>query len=330
MSGPQKAAVIVRLMIADGVRLPLGDLPEAMQGSLTEQLATLTTLDRDTVHEVVEEFIAKIESIGLSFPGGLDGALALLDGHLSEEAMARLKRRATRRGSVDDPWGKMSGIDGEKLTALLAGESIEVAAVALSKLTVAKAAEVLGKLPGDLARRIAFTMSQTSDVDPDTVERIGLAMAEVFDAEPVRAFDKGPVERIGAILNFSPAATRDAVLQGLEETDAEFADKVRKAIFTFTNIPARIEPRDIPRILRNVDQAVLVTAVAGARGNDQAAAEFILANVSQRMAASIREEVTAKGVVKEKDAEAAMMEIVNAVRAMESAGELFLVAKDED
>ena len=330
MTGPQKAAVIVRLMIGDGVKLPLGSLPEALQGTLTEQLATLTTLDRATVQAVVEEFIERIESIGLSFPGGLDGALEMLNGHISDEAMARLKRRATRRGSVDDPWGKMSGIDGDKLTTLIAGESVEVAAVALSKLSVSKAAEVLGKLPGDMARKIAFTMSQTSDVDPDTVERIGLAMAEVFDAEPVRAFDKGPVERIGAILNFSPAATRDAVLEGLAETDAAFADQVRKAIFTFTNIPTRIEPRDIPRILRNVDQAVLVTAIAGAKGADVAAGEFILANMSQRMATAIREEITAKGAVKDKDAEAAMMEIVNAVRAMESAGELFLIAKDDD
>jgi flagellar motor switch protein FliG len=330
MSGPQKAAVIVRLMIADGVKLPLQSLSETMQGSLTEQLATLTTLDRGTVQAVVEEFIERIEAIGLSFPGGIDGALELLSGHISDEAMARLKRRANRRGSVDDPWAKMSGIDGDKLTALIAGESVEVAAVALSKLSVSKAAEILGKLPGDMARRIAFTMSQTADVDPDTVERIGLAMAEVFDAEPVRAFDKGPVERIGAILNFSPASTRDSILTGLEETDASFAEQVRRAIFTFTNIPARIEPRDIPRILRSVDQAVLVTAIAGARGADQVAAEFILSNVSQRLAASIREEAEAKGDVKEKDAEAAMMEIVNAVRAMEAAGEIFLIAKDED
>lgn len=330
LSGPQKAAVIVRLLISDGVRLPLRSLPEQMQGALTEQMAALTTVDRDTVRQIVEEFVTRVEGIGLSFPGGIEGALSLLDGQISDDTMARLQRRVSRRGSADDPWARLSATDGDKLSAMIADESVEVAAVALGKLSVAKAAEILGKLPGDQARRIAYTMSQTSDVDPDTVERIGLALAEAFEGEARTAFATGPVDRVGAILNFSPASTRDAVLQGLEQTDAGFAEQVRRAIFTFTNIPSRIEPRDIPKILRGVDQAVLVTAIAGAKGADQAAAEFLLSNISQRLAASIREEVAARGTVKEKEAEAAMMGIVTSVRDLEAAGELFLIAGDAD
>ncbi|MFN0115944.1 MAG: flagellar motor switch protein FliG [Paracoccaceae bacterium] len=330
LPGPQKAAVIVRLAIAGGLQLPLKSLPETMQGSLTEEMAALSTIDRATVTSVVEEFIARIEAIGLSFPSGIEGALALLDGQISEDTMARLRRRAGRKGGLGDPWARLSGIDADRLLGVIGDEAPEVAAVALSKLAVAKAAEILGKLPGEQARRIAFTMSQTGSVDPDTVERIGRAIAETFETEPVKAFADGPVERVGAILNFSPASTRESVLQGLEETDAAFADQVRKAIFTFTNIPARIEPRDISRIVRGVEQAQLVTAIAGARGEDQKAAEFILANISQRLAASIREEAAAKGAVKEKDAEAAMGAIVAAVRELEAAGEIFLIAGEEE
>jgi flagellar motor switch protein FliG len=138
------------------------------------------------------------------------------------------------------------------------------------------------------------------------------------------------VERVGAILNYSAAATRDCVLKGLEEEDQVFADQVKKAIFTFTNIPARIEPRDIPKILRAVDQAKLIVALAGAKGADEKAVEFILANMSQRMAASLRDEMAALGKVKDKDAEEAMGLVVNAIREMEAAGEIFLVAEDEE
>ncbi|WP_428983607.1 hypothetical protein [Psychrosphaera aquimarina] len=44
----------------------------------------------------------------------------------------------------------------EKLLPILENESIEVAAVLLSKIDVARAAELLGKLPGPQARRITY------------------------------------------------------------------------------------------------------------------------------------------------------------------------------
>ena len=76
------------------------------------------------------------------------------------------------------------------------------------------------------------------------------------------------------------AATRDDMLSGLEETDAGFAEQVRRAIFTFENIPDRIEPRDIPKILREVDQAQIVNALAAAKANGQDnISEFILTNL---------------------------------------------------
>lgn len=329
LSRRQKAAVIVRLLMSEGARLPLADLPEDMQTSLTEEIAAMRMVDRDTLSSVVEEFCHHLESVGLSFPGGLDGALSLLDGHLSASAANRLRRMAGASGR-GDPWDRISGLSADMLLPILEEESIEVGAVMLSKLSVAKAAELLGKLPGEKARRVAYAVSLTGNVAPETVQRIGQAIAAQLDAIPPKAFDTGPVERVGAILNYSPAATRDAVLKGLEEDDQVFADQVKKAIFTFTNIPTRIDPRDIPRILRVVDQAQLVTALAGARDADEKSAEFILANMSQRMAASLRDEMANLGKVKDKDAEEAMAAIVAAIRGMEAAGELFLVAEDGD
>lgn len=324
----QKAAIVVRLLSSEGVKLPLADLSEDMQTALTSEIAEMRLIDRETMTEVVREFCEQLESVGLAFPGGLDGALNLLDGQLSPSAATRLRRMASG-SSRADPWERLAGLSAEILAPVLEEESVEVGAVMLSKLSVSKAAELLGKLPGDKARRIAYAVSLTGNVAPDTVHRIGQALAAQLDSQPPRAFDVGPVERVGAILNYSASATRDSVLKGLDEDDAVFAEQVRKAIFTFANIPSRIDGRDIPKILRNVDQAVLVTALAGATGALQPAAEFVLTNMSQRMAASLRDEMANLGKVKDKDAEEAMGTVVAAIREMESAGEIFLVAEDE-
>ncbi|MFT3689271.1 flagellar motor switch protein FliG [Paenirhodobacter sp.] len=332
LSARQKAAVIVRLLSTEGVNIPLSDLSDETQTLLTGQMAQMRAIDRETLKEVVDEFCEELDRLGLTFPKGLDDALNMLDGQLSNTASSRL-RRMIANSAGSDPWQRISGLPVEVLAQVLLDESPEVGAVVLSKLSVAKAADLLGKLPGDKARRIAYAVSLTGSVAPQTVARIGVVLAQQLDSLPEKAFDTGPVERVGAILNHSASAVRDSVLEGLEQEDQAFAEQVKKAIFTFVLIPERIAARDIPKVLRGVDQAVLVTALASALqpdAPDNAVAEFILANISQRLAASLREEVEQKEKVKEKDAEAAKAAIVAAIRDLESAGEIsFILGEDE-
>ncbi len=324
----QKAAIIVRLLLAEKVELNLATLPEELQELLTIEMAQMRFVDRATLRAVVDEFVAEIEDIGLAFPSGLEGALGLLDGSISAATAARIRRQGGVK-ITGDPWETISGLDPARLLPVLEQESTEVAAVLLSKLKVSKAAELLGMLPGPRAREITYAMSLTGSVSPEVVERIGRALAEQLDAQPATAFSEGPVERVGAILNFSPAATRDEVLQGLEEDDAVFAGEVRKAIFTFANIPQRIDPRDVPKITRGLDQAQLITALAAATGDLQESVDFILGAMSKRMAEQIREEMENLGTVKPAEGEAAMNAVISAIRELEAAGEILLIAEDE-
>ena len=325
-----KAAIIVRLLLNEGAQLPLEALPDNLQVRLTQQMSQMRVVDRDTLAAVITEFVEEVERIGLSFPPGMAGALDVLDGAISPQTAARLRKEAGVRQS-GDPWKRLRELGPDQLLPVLENESIEVAAVMLSKLPVPLAAELLGKLPGPQARRITYAVSQTSDVTPDAVDRIGLSLAAQLDATPLRAFDEGPVERVGAILNSSRTLTRDDVLTGLDETDQGFADAVRKAIFTFGNIPARIAPRDVPRILREVDQTVLVTALAGAEAAGFAAVtDFILENMSGRMADQLRDEISERGKTKTDEVEEAMAGIVSTIREMEQSGDILLIVEEDE
>lgn len=329
LSPREKAAVIVRLMLSEGAPLPLSALPEHMQAALTEQMGQMRVVDRVTLAAVVEEFLGELEQVGLTFPGGIEGALGLMDGQISTTAASRLRRLAGASAKAD-PWDRIATLPAERLLPILQSESVEVAAVMLSKLPVPRAADLLAQMPGERARRVAYAVSQTANVDPEAVRRIGLAIVQQIDTTPPKAFESGPVERVGAILNVSPAQTREEVLAGLDAEDAGFAAEVRRAIFTFIHLPARIAPRDVPRVVRLVEAPVLVTALAGARGDEAAAAaEFLLANMSQRMAQGLREEIAARGKVREKDAETAQAAVIGAVRQLETAGELVLVQPEE-
>ena len=327
LTGREKAAIVVRLLLNEGAVPALTHLPESTQTDLAVQLARMAPVDQTTVDAVATEFADAIETLGLSFPQGLEKALGLLDGVISASATSRV-RTMTSASFQGDLWDAIASVDPQRLAAVLEREALEIAAIILSKLKVSKAAELLSLLPGERARRITYAVSLTGGVAPETVRRIGISLAEELDTKPPRAFSDGPVGRVGAILNSSPARVRDSVLTGLDEEDSGFADQVRKAIFTFANIRERVAPRDIPRIQQALEQEDLITATAFAEGADAESIAFILENISQRLADSIRTDAEEKDAVSDTDGEAAMMRIVGVIRDMESKGDLFFVAND--
>lgn len=332
LTGRQKAAILVRLLLVEGAEVNISALPEAMQADLTEQMAQMRLVDRDTLMAVVGEFVETLEQVGLSFPEGIEGAMQALGGRLSPGAAGRLKQMARARGHAD-PWDRIAATEAEALAELLAGESVAVAAVVLSKLPVARSAELLARMPGERARRVAFAVSQTEGIAPESVARIGAALAAELDRRPAPAFATPPAARVGAILNSADPGLRDSLLAGLDEEDLRFAEGVRKAIFTFGHIHGRLPPNDVPKVLREVEQAQLITALAAALPMAETdigrSAEFLLANMSQRMAASLRDEIEGRGRVRAKDGEAAMSAVVAGLRRLLDAGEIELIEEEE-
>ena len=324
LNGQAKAAVVVRLLLNEGADIPLEDLPEELQALLTQQMGKMGLIDRTTLTSVVQEFADALDGVGLSFPNGLAGAINALEGKISPKTTARLRKEAGVR-QAGDPWDRLRALPTDDLADFANSESTEVAAVLLSKLDIESAASLLGALPGPLARRITYAVSRTGAVTPETVDRIGVSLASQLDQRPIPAFEDGPDERIGAILNLSTAATRDDLLSGLDETDEEFANAVRRTIFTFAHVPSRLAALDVPKIMREVEQPILVTALKSASGEDHLeTVEFLLGNISSRMADALRDEMEERGSVALLDGETAMTAVIAAIRRLELAGEIQL------
>jgi len=328
----RKAAMVVQMLIGDGTALSLDQLPEQLQLILTRELGALRRVDRDTVAAVADEFAKELEAVGLTAPGSHDGAVSVLADHLSPLLADRLRSQlaSVRNG---DHWPFINGLSTKQIIAIIQAESIAVCAITLSKLPVSKAAEVLSQTPGERARRITYAMSQTANVSPETVRRIGAALAKDYGHPPSVAFDRAPVQRLGAILNSTVSDTREDVLDGLGVEDPVFARDVRKAIFTFKDIALRVKPTDVSSCIRSVDATILTTAIAAALALDDAhvaSAEFILGSISQRMAGQLREDANERGPVRKVDAESAMSEITKAIREMVDGGVITLRDPDDE
>ncbi|EPX87217.1 Flagellar motor switch protein [Rubellimicrobium thermophilum DSM 16684] len=325
----RKAAIVVQFLLSDGVRLPIDTLPEETQIALAREMAAIGVVDRATLDAVLTEFADKLESLGLAAPATAQEALAALQGILSPAAARRLLENPE---TAKDPWAVLAALPVPRLAELLSAESPEIAAIALSKIPVARAAEALTRLPGERARRVAHAVSRTAGVSPAMVQEIGRALAATYGQTPEAAFADKPGDRLGAVLNTAPQTAREALLEGLEGEDPAFAAEVRRAIFTFAHLPRRLRPADVPRLLRGVEPRVIATALVAARAGsaeETAAADFLLAALPQRLADSLREEMEGIERVRPADGEAAQAAIVAAARERAAAGEIELLQPEE-
>ena len=252
----EKAALVIGLMMQQGVNLPLLRLPSELQSELTEFIRELLIIDRQTLSEAADEFADELDAVGLSLSGGLEGALSLLESKISKETGRKLRVEAGVR-QFSAPWDRLRALSVEGLVPIVANEGIEVSAVLLAKLEVAKPAGILGVLCGEHARRISHAISMTVSVTPEAVDRIGQSLVAQMDERPERAFDKSPADRVGAILTATSENIREEVSKGLDETDPDFAKLVREAIFTFKDIRRRIAPQDIAKAFRLVAKNTL-------------------------------------------------------------------------
>lgn len=310
----QKAAVVVRLLLAEGADLPLADLPDSLQTELARQMSQMRYIDRKTLRAVIEEFATELDQIGLSFPSGIEDVLSLLGEAISPDIAEKLRRQA---GLIwtEDPWETIGVMSAERLIPLLKHESPEAAAIILAKLPVDKAAELMGHLPGERARRLVLAVNETAKVAPSTVRQIGLSLAAILKAEPPRAFLDEAEVRIGAILDVTEAKTRGDVLAGLDEADKDFADKVRQAIFTFNDIPDRVDARQVPALMRVVDRDRLLQVIAAADEHSERTVQYILNSMSQRMAGTLKADAEDLGEIDPKLAENARRAVTDSIRA---------------
>ena len=309
--------------------MSLTDLPDAAQVDLTEAMGSLCHIDHATSQSVIAEFLSELDGTGPALSAGVAGALDLKDRTLGGSTIAHLRDQAGMR-PANDPWRLIAGLDCVRLLPAVQEESIEIGAIVLSKLKVSTAAELLGLLPRDRARQITFALSQIGAILPDTVRKIGEALVVQLNAQTPSAFRNSPAQRLGEILNSSSAEIRDDVLADLQAKDEKLAEQVRRAIFTFANIPERIDRRDVPKIARNIETLVLITALSAAASfpPNAEAAKFILTNMSQRLANQLREDMEMLGQFTERDGESAMAAVVATIQEMASDGDILLVTPD--
>lgn len=325
----QKAAIIIGILGPEGAGPLLEQMSEASLRNFAGAMSKLKHVEPELVHATIKEFLHELDRMDETVKGGLSRARDMLKDYVADSALTRILDDADAP-SATNVWKKLETVDEQSLGEFLSREHPQTAAVVLSKLPAEQAARVLGRVEAEQARDMVFGLTKAATLDPSVIEAIGHSVSEDFLAN-LRVGSMGfkPAERIGTIMNYTTGEIRQAVLGFLDETQPELADAVKGSMFTFQDIPERVEKRDVAAIVRNVEQDQLLKALKGAEENAVPTRDFLLGSISSRMAEQFRETLSEMDKVKIREAEDAQNAVLKTIRDMETAGDLRLLSIED-
>lgn len=321
----QKAAVLMSAVGVASAAKILQHLPESMIATLTQRVATLETVAPQTAQAVLEELVEAVQgSHGPSF-GGLDYAAELLDRTVDSDTATRIIERV-KHSAQKRPLAFLGDIQPERVAVMLRGESAQTIALIMVSLPSSVAANVLKALPEAAQAEITFRIATLGEIDPAIVKLIDAQLQrQLVTAHQDEVSSPGGVDRLAGIMRYTPVTTERAILDHFGEHEQTLSDQLRELLFTFEDL-VKLDDRSLQLVLREADRDDLVTALRGTIGELR---ERVYANVSERAAALLQDDLQRLPKVPRSRVEQARGRIIAKAHEMEEARLLTLPRGDE-
>ena len=327
LSSREKAAILLITLGPEKSATLFKHLREEEIEALTLEIANISTVMPETKDRVLDEFYHICLAQHYITEGGISYAKTLLEKALGQTKAFEVISKLTVSLQVR-PFDFVRKTDASQIQNFIQNEHPQTIALILAYLRPKQAAEILSDLPSekqaDVARRIAL-MDRTS---PDVIKEVEKALEKKLSSLMTEDYTTmGGVDAIVEILNSVDRTTEKHIMETLEIDDVELSDEIKKKMFVFEDILS-LDNRSIQTVLRqDIDNRELAIALKGSSDEVQS---IILANVSKRLAAMIREDMEFMGPVRRADVEESQQKIVNIIRRLQDTGEIVIARSGSD
>ncbi|HCE18001.1 MAG TPA: flagellar motor switch protein FliG [Anaerolinea thermolimosa] len=210
----------------------------------------------------------------------------------------------------------------QEVAALLQDEMPQTIALVLSYLEAKVAADILTNMPKELQIEVTLRLAMMDRVSPQVVQvverNLKNKLSRVISEADFRA--TGGVSFLVKMLNQVDRGVQKTIFEALETTNPKLVEEIRANMFTFDDL-AKLDDRAIQRVLRDINKADLAMALKAA---PERLKEKIYSNLSERARENLKEEIEILGPQLAKNVYSAQRKIVDAVRALEEAGEIVI------
>lgn len=326
LEGLTKAAILLLAVGTERAGKILRQLTAEQVEEVTRELAGLGRVPPPLVQSVVKEFYDLTMASQYASEGGLDYAKQILantmDGKNAERVLAQIQTQVQKT-----PFSFLQRAESDNLLTFIQDEHPQTIALIVCHLAHHKAAEVLGGLPLQKQIEVIKRIANMEQTNPEVIKEVEKGLESRLSNMLVQSMEKaGGVPTVAEVLNLADRATEKSILEGLEAEDPDLVEQIRRLMFVFEDI-MRVNDKGIQAVLKEVDNHELALALKTA---SQELQNKILANMSERASALIREDMEYMGPVRVSDVEAAQQRIVDIVRRLEEAGEVVVQGRGGD
>jgi flagellar motor switch protein FliG len=324
LSGAEKAAVLM-LAVGDATATKLFALLDMEEiKEISHTMSLLGRVDSGLVERLLGEFGASVGRAG-GVLGGFDATEKLLTRFLDADRVGTIMEEI-RGPAGRTVWDKLGNVNESVLASYLRNEYPQTVAVVLSRISPAHAARVLANMPDDFAVEVVMRMLKMDVVQKDVLADIERTLRTEFMTNLARTSRRDNHEAMAEIFNFLDRSTENRFITMLEERNKEAADRVKALMFTFEDL-AKLDGAGIQAVIRYAGNDRVAVALKGA---SEGLRELFFANMSERGAKILREEMAAMGPVRLRDVDAAQQLIVNAAKELAASGQIVIAESGED
>jgi len=325
LSGTRKAAVLMAALGRERAANVIQRLGEAEIESLSMEMANLSSVGAETTTTIFGE-LAALTAGELGVAGGVDFARGVIERALGPERAAELLGRLSARTETP-PFEFLRRVPPERTATLLRSEAPQTIALVLASLNTTVAAGVLARLPERQQPDIALRIARMGETSARVIQQVEEVIRHKLNAAGEQEYSAaGGTKALAGILNHADRTTERNVLENLATTDKDLAEEVRSMLFVFEDL-VKLEERAIQQVLREADQKDLVLAL---RGAPEEVTEIVTANMSERGAAMLKEEMEIQQPQRKRAIDEAQSRIVEVVRRLEEAGSIVIAGGDEE
>lgn len=330
LSQPQRAAVIIALL-GDSAAKPIVDrLDDAALARVASSLETIHYLSREDLIAVVIDFLTELRKTSGALRAGPGRAREMIQGVVDPARMTAIFGEEQIMAPIPqfvetgDVWSRLSNRDAKSVAGYLNRLTPNIIAIILRKLDAGVASNIICNLSDDKLGPTLGQMVEAPKLDPgidSVIERmLEMEFLNVGGVEGVEGEDESHLETIGEVLSLIPSDKRDNLVGFLKQRYEAKLPIIQKGLFTVEGLPSLLPRPSVPVVFKELDQLKMLRLLATFRGANEAVSDYLLGNISSRMADQYREDLKDIPSMSPEEAEQVQREFLTTLMDMRRRG----------
>ncbi|MHB1329688.1 MAG: flagellar motor switch protein FliG [Gemmatimonadales bacterium] len=325
-TGVRKAAVLCLTLGKDAAADILRQLSPHEVEELTREIALTISVEPTEVEHVLGEFRGVFQAADAAAQGGLVVAQELLERAIGPQRAKTILDKIQEQ-ITDTGLKRLRKVAPELLLSVLRGEHPQTIALILAHLDARQSVNVITTMESGLAADVLYRIARMDKIAPEILALVesGLANKTDLSLNQEMTTSGGP-SAVAKVLNLTGSTLEKVLLEGIGSRNSEMASQIKNLMFVFEDLRL-LDGRAMQRLLREIDGKELALALKAASDELK---EHIFANMSERAAAALKEELEFLGPVKVRDVEGAHTRIIEVMRSLEDQGEIMISGRGGD